>query len=381
VGVIPKEFFKEVQGAAILKHGILRNYLTVFTSKLGFRSAENKVAYFDAYAGAGEYEGGKEGSPALAKQTAELLAQHRNLIGIYVESDPDNLAKLEACFEGVEAGTHKILPGTIEEKFDEALGLIGDLPLLAFFDPFGLTVPMDRLVSLFRRPKPQGSLYPPPTELIINVSYPGIARQCGGVRSTKGVENPTYAKIRETIIKKCDTQLGGDWWQPISIKRDDNWVVAIAHGYALALAKAIGAAWYRVFVRDRPDGPIAYELLFITTHPREGLWHVAEAVSSATEKYQAFVAEQAGQQLLPFPTSQWVQTIKTGIVKRLQKGEFVLGDAVDDVYGETLGLARGKHVRAAIKELFAEGISGHNGVGKEINKFRITRGPNFKPGT
>jgi three-Cys-motif partner protein len=77
VGIDPEEFFGDVQGAAVLKHGVLRRYLAVFTSKVGSTARDGKVFYLDAYAGPGEYQDGGEGSPAVARATAENLAKTR----------------------------------------------------------------------------------------------------------------------------------------------------------------------------------------------------------------------------------------------------------------------------------------------------------------
>lgn len=50
---IPQEFFESRQGAAVLKHAILRNYLPPWAGKVGSRSIDNRVAIADCYAGAG----------------------------------------------------------------------------------------------------------------------------------------------------------------------------------------------------------------------------------------------------------------------------------------------------------------------------------------
>ena len=41
----------------------------------------------------------------------------------------------------------------------------------------------------------------------------------------------------------------------------------------------------------------------------------------------------------------------------LKSGEFVIGTKVDVVCGETLGYAREKHIRQAVKNLYSEGIT------------------------
>ena len=376
----PEEFFEEVQGAAVLKHGILRRYLAVFTGKLGSTAAGKKVIYLDAYAGPGEYEDGGEGSPALAKATAEFLSHNRNLVGIYVEKNPDNRARLEK-FLGGSGHEHHILPGDIQQNFDDVLKLVGDAPLLAFFDPFGLTVPMEQLKALMERRRPGGTgvqMYAP-TELIINVSYVGIARVCGVLNSDKWKTNPKFAKMRETMIERCNQKLGGDWWQPIATAREDNWVEQIAHGYAKRLHDLMGVGWFRVPVRDRPDGPVVYEILLVTRYSREAHWVFHEQISLGHQDYREFIAAQSEQQTLPIDEGQWVKAIKANIVKLLKDGDFVVRDKWEHVYGnETFGLARTTHVRKAIKELFKEGVTlcdGKKQGNRDLPDLTITRGP------
>jgi hypothetical protein len=49
------QFFRKRQGAAVLKHGILRRYLLVFVMKAGRWAPERRVVYLDGYAGPGMY--------------------------------------------------------------------------------------------------------------------------------------------------------------------------------------------------------------------------------------------------------------------------------------------------------------------------------------
>ena len=56
-------FFARKQAAAVLKHGILSRYPTIFASMAG--SGEPEVVLYDAYAGPGKYEDGSPGSPLL----------------------------------------------------------------------------------------------------------------------------------------------------------------------------------------------------------------------------------------------------------------------------------------------------------------------------
>jgi hypothetical protein len=56
------QFFDEPQGAAKLKHEVLRQHLTIYASKTGRRTP---VVFLDGYAGPGRYGDGSPGSPGL----------------------------------------------------------------------------------------------------------------------------------------------------------------------------------------------------------------------------------------------------------------------------------------------------------------------------
>jgi hypothetical protein len=142
----------------------------------------------------------------------------------------------------------------------------------------------------------------------------------------------------------------------------DDWVQKIAHGYAKQVKTQTGAGWMRAPVRDRPDGPVAYELLLVTRYTDEAHWHFHEQLSLANQDWRAFTSAQAAQQAqqaLPINVDddeeQWVTAIKENICKLLAKGEFTVRAKWAEVYGRTFSLARGMHVRKAIKQLFRRG--------------------------
>ena len=69
-----QEFFDERQGAAVIKHGILRRYLPVFAAKTGSTSAGGRVVYLDGYAGAG----GSTPSPSRRTSTRRMISAARS---------------------------------------------------------------------------------------------------------------------------------------------------------------------------------------------------------------------------------------------------------------------------------------------------------------
>src|SRR5262249_34193985 len=59
----------------------------------------------------------------------------------------------------------------------------------------------------------------------------------------------------------------------------------------------------------------------------------------------------------------WIATIERNIAALLQQRPFRLADRSVEVYGTTLGVAWGKHVRQAIKNLHRNGVVVNSGIG------------------
>jgi hypothetical protein len=116
-------------------------------------------------------------------------------------------------------------------------------------------------------------------------------------------------------------------------------------------------------------------LIFLTQHP-EGLWHMAEAVSLAHEDWRAFCSlglRDAPEQLvlegITDPPQQqpedWITLVASNVEHLLKDGRpFKIIDKMLEVYGDTIGLARSKHVRAAIKRLHEAGVTPTDGKGR-----------------
>ena len=122
-----QDFFDERQGAAVIKHGILRRYLPIFAGKTGSTSESGRVVYLDGYAGAGVYESGEPGSPILAVETARKLAGTRALECFMIERNRANYLKLCTNLAGANAPS-VIQRGTIHDELDHFLAMAGTSP-------------------------------------------------------------------------------------------------------------------------------------------------------------------------------------------------------------------------------------------------------------
>jgi hypothetical protein len=77
------DFFDEPQGAAVLKHEVLRQYLRIYGGKTGSRTG---VVLVDGYAGPGRYADESPGSPELMVNTARAL-RTENVHCVFVERE------------------------------------------------------------------------------------------------------------------------------------------------------------------------------------------------------------------------------------------------------------------------------------------------------
>jgi hypothetical protein len=124
-------------------------------------------------------------------------------------------------------------------------------------------------------------------------------------------------------------------------------------------------------VRNREHQEPRYYLILLSRHP-DGLWEFGEAVSNALKEWRKFIdeAEFGPAETLFDWESHLSDTWTTEIARNLQtliaKGvaPFEVRDRYEDVMGETLGQARSTHIRAAVKQLYANGQTATDGKGE-----------------
>ncbi len=367
-------FFGEKQAAAVLKHGLLGRYMRTFCSKTGSTSTGHRVIYLDGYAGQGVYDDGQDGSPALVARTAGTLASIRDVFGVYVEKRPATAGRLSKFLSQTGHG-HVVLCGALEETLPKAMSYVhsGD-PLFAFFDPFGLPIAMDAIAGIMEHAQMgDGRRSGPPTEILVTLSYPGIRRNAGHLTATS--RNPRYKAARAAKLESLDLVLDGDWWRKIWLSGGDERVELIADGYRTRLGERLAArGWYCVPVARYWEGPTVYELLFYTQYPEQGIWFFNECTSLAVEDFRQFCTrDQLDFDPLDARETRWTRAIKENIVSLLDgRAGLIVSRDMGQIYGSTLGYAREKHLRVALKQLHTEGRIRQDGKGK-LSSSRIDR--------
>lgn len=109
------DFFGEPQGAAVLKHEVLRQYLRIYGAKTGSRTP---VVLVDGYAGPGRYANESPGSPELMVKSARAL-RTANVHCVFVERER-RLREQPKTLLVEELGDQdsEVLEGRIEERLE-----------------------------------------------------------------------------------------------------------------------------------------------------------------------------------------------------------------------------------------------------------------------
>jgi three-Cys-motif partner protein len=381
-----ESFFEAPQAAAVYKHKLLKSYVPVWTGKVGSTSQGNRVVVYDAYSGPGRYDSQDPGSPELLVDTASALADKRTIHTVFSDKEPSYCAQLNTLLaqKGIDPQTYEVRHGPVEDHLDSVLALAGDLPLLVFLDPYGVTVPHDRLVHLLNvRMKPGlPQTLQPKTELLMNFSYEAVRRIAGALRSQKEY------KAKAAQIQTLDDALGGDWWQPIALSEAEGWIKEVLLGFASRLAAAAHCGYITADVADSLTAQPVYELILFTRH-RDGLWEMADAMSYAYRDWRIWLNDRlkekrevslGGQVELDFGAVEvdedeavWAAEIARNVEQLLTTSlGFVVNDRLGDVLGKSLGIAREMHIRKALKSLYSRGIISREPKGP-LKNFYIAR--------
>lgn len=353
-------FWEKPQGAAIFKHAVLKAYAPTFASKTGSRWGNGHVAIVDGYAGPGAYEDGSPGSPEQILDVATSVTAKRVVHPYFVEERKAHFDKLVALVEGSAAkGLATPLYGRCTDHLPRILTETQDMPLFVFIDPYGLGIPFDQLVSdVLGRKTANGA----PVEVLVNFVRAAAYRTGGKVDIQSS--SPTQLAAGAGSVARMNEAMGGDWWHPLYeehvTKGGDGvrFAVEVRREYSNRVITAAGSKWgcYTAEVRDTPNGAVIYDLLLFTGHP-QGAWFFNDAVSLARGVFREdYEGKQASFQLAFDEETFWQAAIEKNLTALAEEGKPVkVLYRMNDVYGSTLGEARGKHVKDAAKALAKRG--------------------------
>lgn len=354
-----KGFFDEKKLPAVLKHGIVRRHLPRFAGKVGRTSRSGRVALLDTHAGAGYYDDGSPGSPALAVQTADAL-NGRDVRCLFVEKDEGRRDRLIRLF-----GTNRhvwIAPlGSIEERFDDVMEQIGDDPLFGFIDPYGFPPSFELVRRLMQRSDHlNGRDIGPVTELLINFSVRAVQRTVPLLDSPK--QNPA----QEKQLAHLTEMFGGTYWREICRATPEGERVEVLLRAYMDELQHVGPGWevFAVPVSQTMDLAPVYYLIFCTRN-EHGVYSFSEACSLAVREHYAAVndVDVDALELNAYGDREWVPRLARNIEALLSEGNVRVLRELPAIYGDLFGLARSRHVRKAVKLLHGQGRTPSDGVG------------------
>ncbi|WP_340387113.1 three-Cys-motif partner protein TcmP [Aeromicrobium sp.] len=285
------QFFQRPKPAAVLKHAVLREYLTVFTAMVG-STANGPVWLLDGYAGPGYYEAeaGDDpmpGSPVVALEVAQKWGHKRDLRCVFIEKSPKHALSLEANVRPfVEEGlTAEVLQGQVQDKFANAWSLIDGGPVLTFLDPFG--VGMDRSImtdNLLEQKRPE------PSEVLLNINVEAVSRLGGWLESVDGVVCPKSDIHSAAGVERVDRFLGGEEWRTEFFHARANGNAAeaaesVVRAYCARIEEETGFKSISIPVVRRPNNPVLFLLTLFFTSPAAG-YKFADAAARATRKWR-----------------------------------------------------------------------------------------------
>jgi three-Cys-motif partner protein len=377
-----RDFFESKSPQAVLKHGLLSRYAYYFAGRAG-HATDGRIAFIDGYSGAGRYEDGSAGSPLLlASSAARAETMNRDVRLAFVEPDPGVRQRLRSTLRVAEIEPDQVIEQSLELAIEGLLDRYKDRAVLLFVDPFGLALSYNTLISVLRRSRSNG-----PVDVLFHFSTLTVARM--GRAVIKGVGAATNAS-------QLDRALGPvDWRTPLKDLpaldgAPTQAAIELARQFSEAVAADCGVPSLSVPVRKRPGHvPVFLLTLFCRDPVGKALWDFADMAGKAhidwllrceTDDYTAYLNKQ---QNTPTLFELQVEPSKPEIEKVIldrasaylpahlerlvrERGSLRPQDDPAAAFGDMLGVAREKHLRAALKQLESNGLV----TGQTVGQFR-----------
>lgn len=388
------DFFQSKKPAAVLKHSVLREYLSVFAGMVGSWH-RGPIWLVDGYAGPGAYDSTPEdaervlGSPLVALEVAAgavTWKSPREVRCVFVESKRALAQKLLLNIEDSHPRIFEderafVIHGTISDQLSRVQALVDGAPVLTFLDPFGVeSVPMDVVTGvLLARGRAA------PSEVLMNLNVEAVSRIGGLLEDRHGEIEPRDGS--ESTIARVDDFIGGRWW------RRDFYDARSGHGSASMAAEQVmgryrdeicrrtGCSALSVPIRRHPRRPVLFHLTLFLRHDAARL-KFADAMARANREWRRafraqFLGDTGAGQASLFGTDElrtWSDedlkqaettlkaecvTLITANIRRLlrDRPEVVVGRDLAAVLGNTLSLAGESEIKRAWDALADDGAT------------------------
>lgn len=256
----PKDTIWDLEPHTLVKHQILRHYLSAWFPILG--SAHTRVDYIDGFCGPGRYKTGEDGSPLIALDAARAnLARLPSEVHFFFIDDHedrlDHLTAELATRESVPQLRTQVLRGSFDEQIVPVMQDLAehhDRPVFAFIDPFGFAHMPFSIVRSF------------------------LDHERGEVLVTFMVDamNRFLRHPDDQIVQHIVDAFGTE--QVASIAEAGGGVGALRDLYSSQLNQV--AKFVRHFEMRDADGRVIYYLFFATNHRlghvkmKEAMWQV-----------------------------------------------------------------------------------------------------------
>ncbi len=258
MGKYDDNFFEKKRVWSIIKDQILKDYLPAYISKV--KDLRRPIALIDGYAGPGNFEDGREGSPLIICSAAEQYAKG-NYSAYFFNIKKEYHDKLEAtirdkgwsytasCYQKNSLKHIKEIPQTLE-----------DHTVFLYLDPFGLRgCGFDQLEPYLTR----SSKYS--TEIVLTMCMPVVHRLATSNAVKRGQTNKKNERYHQTL----SSVFGGDYWKDIlyqdNIEAEEK-ELQLIEAYLAKLKQYLPYVGFCP-VRKKSDGRIKYFIVFLSRHP------------------------------------------------------------------------------------------------------------------
>jgi len=369
-------WFDQRKPAAVQKHGILARYAYYFAGRAG-RATGSRVAFVDAYAGEGRYEDGNPGSPLLLVDEAQKASLiDRNVQLEFVEADAARATKLTEALREAGIPNPSIRRGIFVDVLADVKAAIGRKATLYFVDPFSLGLPFEALVQLVSQSSARH-----PVDVIYHFSSATVARMAA--RVVKATDDDRLGDMPDRLDRALGPDV--DWRHAFraiaSAPKGTAYPLAVdlSRGFASSAARRSGVRSTVIEVKPKPDSATIYTLALFSRDD-QAHWDYCDIAGAAyvdwlhrcdLDDYEANLRSDEEQGLrplfeMPAPdrpdldrrlSAEAVPYLRSRIADLLgSDGPTTFIDDPSKIYGDYLGRARAVHLRAAVKELYGDGL-------------------------